>query len=112
MPVMSPQRAFSNSKHTVLSDDEKKKVDDICGKIDEAIVGSFHGLTVRVNIPPVTVPMIGHILRRYAKVRDEDGSRWQVVAEPLDGAVGKAADLITAGAPCPWRIVLTPEWGR
>lgn len=107
--ALSPFRALSLSPNARLTDDEKKRLADIEKRIDIFLSTEWDGGIIRLGVNSddrfnMTVKLLAAFIRRY------EGASWMVGVAPLDGALAKAADLITAGAPVDWIISLQPRW--
>ena len=102
--AITPQQALDSSPAAKLDEDEREKVNRGDAEIIAGLA-SWPGGPFQAKIT-ATARVINALSRRWQM------KGWQVGLYPLDGAMGKADELIAAGAALDWTFVLAPEWGR
>ena len=105
MPV-TPSQALSRSPAALMSDDERSNFERFKDRIDNMLSTEFIGGPVVIRTEPCTSRVIYYLARAY------ESAGWRVNANPLDGALGKAQDLVAAGAQVGWAFMLMPDWSR
>lgn len=104
MPI-SPLVALSKSPAAKLDAEEREKLTGLEGGIDAFLSANWTGGQANFGLPAVGVRLVAAIVRRY------ESKGWAVQVEPRDGALGKAAELLAAGAAVDWALSLIPRWG-
>jgi hypothetical protein len=114
MPL-SPRQAIKTSPAAKLSDDEKETLADLMRRTDRYLGDPEHGLWNGGAIvlggspnPQDQLTCTARTMSYYISIYEEAG--WSLSVQALDGRTAKAADLINAGAKCPFQIIMTPRW--
>ncbi len=106
MPV-TPEYAIAHSPAARLSDDEATAYENLTAKIDELLLSKWPGTPFTIHGPEFyTAKVAARLQHGYAVVG------WHIQMQPLDGALGSAAELIAGGAALQWVITLAPDWSR
>jgi hypothetical protein len=106
MPV-TPEYAIAHSPAARLSDEERETYKKLAAKIDELLTTEWPGTPFSIRAPHFyTAKVAAHLQRKYSE------QRWQIQMQPLDGALGSAAELLAGGATLQWEITLAPDWRR
>ena len=104
MPV-SPEYALDTSPAAALTEDEINAHKRICDKVDELLTTQWPGTPFTVRGPDFySAKVAARIQRGYSE------AGWHVQMQPLDGALGSAAELLAGGATLQWVITLAPNW--
>ena len=111
--ALSPLKALSQSPGARLTDEERANVDRFENACDEFMATIWNGGAFTMNTTARELALshkeIAAIVRKYS-TPDRTGSAWDVQPMPLDGALGKAMELLAAGARVYWTITLIPKW--
>lgn len=103
MPL-TPIEAMKRSPACQLSFKEKVQVNDAERMIDDFIVKNWEGAPAQVKTSQIPGRVAAVI------VRDYEMAGWSVQPFAVDGAIGKAVDILGKGGSCEFIIQLTPRW--
>ena len=106
MPV-SPHDAVEASPAAQLTEDEYLKLATALREIDKALMETWPGGSAALRC---ATPFSARVSARIHRAYTEAG--WNIVLEAMDGAFGKANELIAAGADLSWMVKMAPDWTR
>ncbi len=102
---MSPAFAIHNSPAAVLTPDEEQSLAALIEAVDDLLLNKWPGSPFGMNGPGFYTAKVA---ARFQRAYEEAG--WFVDMAPRDGALGKAPELLAAGAALQWSITLRPNW--
>lgn len=103
MPL-TPSQSFMKSPAVRLNDDQRKTLEDIKQIIDKYLSEKWDGGPFMIQTPFAHTVVVAHLMRLYSK------AGWSVAAQALDGAIGKAMEILQAGGNPQWALQFTPRW--
>lgn len=105
MPI-TPQQALQKSPAARMTDDERETFDRFKHVIDDLLATQWPGGVWQIQTDACTARTMAYVVRAYQT------SGWRMSIAAIDGKLGKAAELIAAGAGVNWQLTFIPDWDR
>lgn len=103
MPI-TPWQLADDGAVARLTDDERVVFERAMERMDAVLLAQWQMVPLQVQTDAMGPRVAGALARAYTE------AGWSVGLEALDGAMGKAGELLRAGAPVAWRVTLVARW--